>query len=96
MGAEYRQHNPGAPDGREAFIGFVSGFAKQFQELHVDIKRLVAEGELVAVHSHMTVSSGDRGNAVMDIFRLKDGKIVEHWDVLQPIPEKPANNNTMF
>ncbi len=96
IGEEYRQHNPTAPDGRQAFVGFVSGFVKQFPALHVEIKRLVAEGDLVAVHSHMKVNLSDRGSAVMDIFRLKDGKIVEHWDVLQPIPEKPANSNTMF
>ncbi len=82
IGGEYHQHNPTAPDGRQAFVGFVSGFVKQFPALHVEIKRLVAEGDLVAVLSHMKVNSSDRGSAVMDIFRLKDGKLVEHWDVL--------------
>jgi predicted SnoaL-like aldol condensation-catalyzing enzyme len=64
--------------------------------LRFDFKRLVAEGDLVAVHSHLVRKPGDRGMAVMDIFRLENGKIAEHWNVLQEIPESPANNNTMF
>ena len=64
--------------------------------MRFDFKRFVAEGDLVVVHSHLVRKPGDRGMAVMDIFRLENGKIVEHWDVLQEVPESPANNNTMF
>ena len=64
--------------------------------MRFDFKRFVAEGDLVVVHSHLVRKPGDRGMAVMDIFRLENGKIVEHWDVLQEAPESPANNNTMF
>ena len=64
--------------------------------LHFDFKRLICEGDLVVVHSQLTMSPEDRGSAVMDIFGLEDGKIVEHWDVLQPIPDSSANSNTMF
>ena len=96
MGSYYRQHNPQAADGAEPFINFVHYFAQTFPGLHLDIKRLIAEGDLVVTHSHMTRHEGDRGMAVVDIFRLEDGKIVEHWDVLQEIPETAANNNTMF
>ncbi|WXG39486.1 MAG: nuclear transport factor 2 family protein [Candidatus Freyarchaeum deiterrae] len=96
MGKVYRQHNPNAGDGPEAFINFVKGFVKQYPELHFDFKRLIAEGDLVVVHSHLKVNPADRGTAVMDIFRVDKGKVVEHWDVLQPIPEKSANKNTMF
>ncbi len=96
MGSYYRQHNPQAADGAEPFIGFVTGFAQAFPELHLNIKRMIAEGDLVVVHSHITRSANDRGLAVMDIFRLENGKVVEHWDVLQEIPESAANNNTMF
>jgi predicted SnoaL-like aldol condensation-catalyzing enzyme len=96
IGPEYIQHNPQAADGPEAFIGFVTGFAAQFPQLTVDIKRVVAEGDLVVTHGVLKTSPEDRGTAAADIFRLQDGKIVEHWDVLQPVPETAANDNTMF
>jgi hypothetical protein len=64
--------------------------------LHFDFRRFIAEGDLVVVHSHLVREPQDRGMAVMDIFRIENKKIVEHWDVLQEIPESPANNNTMF
>jgi len=96
LGPTYRQHNPMAGDGAEPFVTFVSGFTKAFPQLRVEFKRLVAEGDLVAVHSHFVRNSGDRGIAVMDIFRLEKGKIIEHWDVLQDVPETSANVNTMF
>ena len=96
VGPRYTQHNPGAADGKDAFIRFVSGFSRQFPDAYVDIKRVIAEGDLVVTHSHFTLSPEDRGSAVMDMFRLENGKVVEHWDVVQMIPENPANDNTMF
>jgi predicted SnoaL-like aldol condensation-catalyzing enzyme len=96
LGPYYRQHNPGAADGAEAFIAFVKGFTAAFPALHFDFRRFIAEGDLVLVHSHLVRQPQERGMAVMDIFRIEDNKIVEHWDVLQEIPESPANNNTMF
>ena len=60
------------------------------------MKRIIAEGDLVVTHTHLVREPGDRGMAVMDIFRFENGKVVEHWDVVQEIPEKSANNNTMF
>ncbi len=96
IGATYRQHNPGAADGAEPFVAFVTGFLKAFPRLRVTFKRMVAEGELVALHSHFVREPGDGGLAVMDIFRLEGGKLVEHWDVLQEVPPATANPNTMF
>lgn len=96
LGSTYRQHNPGAADGAAPFVAFVTGFVAAFPALTVSFKRFVAEGDLVTVHSHFVRSPGDRGMAVMDIFRLENGKVVEHWDVLQEVPEKAANSNTMF
>lgn len=96
IGPSYRQHNPTAGDGSEPFIAFVHGFAEAFPSLRFDFKRVVAEGDLVVLHSHLVRQPGDRGMAVMDIFRLENGKIVEHWDVLQEVPETAANSNTMF
>jgi predicted SnoaL-like aldol condensation-catalyzing enzyme len=92
----YRQHNPTVGTGREQFVNFAKGFVKQFPQLRFDFKRIIAEGDLVVVHSHLKVNDKDRGTAVIDIFRLENGKIVEHWDVMQPLPEKSANDNTMF
>ena len=96
QGRYYRQHNPGAKDGAEAFIGFVKWFAQTYPSFRIDSKRVIAEGDLVVMHSHLVRAPGERGTAVVDIFRLENGKIVEHWDVVQEIPEKSANNNTMF
>ncbi len=96
LGDRYVQHNPNAGDGAEAFIAFVTGFRSQFPALRFEFKRAVAEDDLVAVHSHLKVSAEDRGTAVMDFFRLENGKIVEHWDVLQPVPGEAVNANTMF
>jgi predicted SnoaL-like aldol condensation-catalyzing enzyme len=95
-GSHYIQHNPQAPDGFEAFIQFVGGFLEQFPQVSFDIKRAVAEGDLVVTHSLLKTSPEDRGTAVADFFRLEEGKVVEHWDVLQPIPESAANEHPMF
>ena len=97
VGATYIQHNPFAADGPQAFIEFVSAFKAENPGLNVDIKRVVAECDLVVTHSHITVSPEDRGQAAADIFRLDErGKILEHWDVVQPVPETSANDNGMF
>ncbi len=96
-GPVYIQHNPQAADGFQAFIDFVHFFTTQNPQLHVDIKRVIAECDLVVTHSHLTLNPNDRGSAVADIFRLnREGKVVEHWDVIQAIPETSANDNTMF
>jgi predicted SnoaL-like aldol condensation-catalyzing enzyme len=96
VGGSYRQHNPTVADGSLAFIDFVSDLARKHPGLRVDIKRVIAEGEMVVTHVNIKTSKEDRGLAAIDIFRLENGKIVEHWDVTQPVPEKPANTNTMF
>ena len=94
----YIQHNPLAADGPQAFIDFVNLFKGElFPELNVNIVRVIAECDMVVTHSHLTLFPGDRGSAVVDIFRLdRHGKIVEHWDVIQAIPETSANDNGMF
>jgi predicted SnoaL-like aldol condensation-catalyzing enzyme len=96
LGSHYRQHNPGAADGPEPFINFVKWFAQTYPDYRWESKRIIAEGDHVVLHSHLIREPGDRGMAVVDIFRLEDGKIVEHWDVVQEIPETAANDNTMF
>ncbi len=95
-GSTYKQHNPNAPDGKEAFVNFFTEFFKVRKETSVEIKRMIGEGDYVVVHSHSKLNREDIGSAVIDIFRLENGKLVEHWDVIQQVPKNPANKNTMF
>jgi len=96
FGPRYIQHNPGAPDGIEGFKAFIELRKEKFPNAKSEIKRAFADGDYVILHVHAMREPGERGVAVVDIFRLENGKIVEHWDVVQPIPEKTANNNGMF
>lgn len=91
----YIQHNPEASAGREGGIAIVSGFVAQ-PGFQATVKRLIAEGDLVVSHMHIERGDDDPGLAVADIFRLEDGKIVEHWDVIQPIPFRTKNGNSMI
>jgi predicted SnoaL-like aldol condensation-catalyzing enzyme len=96
FGPKYIQHNPGAPDGIEGFKGFLAFLREKFPNSRSEIKRVFAEGDYVILHVHAVREPGTRGRAIVDIFRLEDGKIVEHWDVAQDIPEKMPHNNGMF
>ncbi len=96
FGPGYIQHNPTAPDGIEGFKAFLGFLREKFPDSHSEIKRAFAEGDFVILHVHSVREKGTRGRAIVDIFRLENGKIVEHWDVVQDIPEKPANANGMF
>ncbi|OWQ48910.1 hypothetical protein CDL60_03225 [Roseateles noduli] len=92
----YRQHNPDVPDGKAPFVSYFSGFFKEHPTSTSRIVRSATSGDLVYLHVHFKVEPTDRGQAVVDIFRVADGRIVEHWDVVQDVPEKAANKNTMF
>lgn len=92
----YIQHNPFAQTGRDAAIAFLEPFVAANPDLNTQIKRVIADGNLVAVHSHGWAKEGQPGMAVIDIFRVEGCKVMEHWDVVQPVPEKSANSNTMF
>jgi predicted SnoaL-like aldol condensation-catalyzing enzyme len=96
FGPRYIQHNPNAPDGPEGFKGLVTFLKDKFPNSKSEIKRVFAEGDYVILHVHSVREPGQRGRAIVDIFRLENGKIVEHWDVVQDVPEKAANTNTMF
>jgi predicted SnoaL-like aldol condensation-catalyzing enzyme len=92
----YIQHNPLAETGRDAAVKFLEPFFATHPDIHYTIARIIADGSLVAVHSHGVFAAGDRGLAIMDILRVEGCKVVEHWDVVQPVPEKSANTNGMF
>ena len=92
----YVQHNPMAATGRAAAIAFLEPFIAANPGVHYEIKRIIADGNLVAVHSWGRMSDTDRGMAVVDILRVRGCKVMEHWDVVQPVPEKAANTNGMF
>jgi predicted SnoaL-like aldol condensation-catalyzing enzyme len=96
LGNRYTQHNPVAADGPQGLKGFIAFLKEKFPNNHSEIKRIFADGDYVVVHVHAVREPGTRGNAIVDIFKLENGKVVEHWDVIQPVPEKAANNNGMF
>ena len=92
----YIQHNPLAKTGRDAANAFLEPYFQSHPDANYSIKQIIADGNLVAVHSHAKFSADDRGLAVVDILRVDHCKIAEHWDVAQPVPEKSANSNGMF
>jgi predicted SnoaL-like aldol condensation-catalyzing enzyme len=96
IGKRYKQHNPLVGDGPEGLKTFVEFLKTNFPEARSEIKRVIAEGDYVVLHVHSIRSPNTRGRAIIEIFRLEDGKIDEHWDVIQEIPETSANPNGMF
>ena len=96
LGPHYKQHNPTAHDGAEGLKGFIDFLKARFPNQKGEIKRVIAEGDLVMLHVHSTRGDNTPGRAIVDIFRIENGKVVQHWDVIQDIPEKASNTNGMF
>ncbi len=96
VGDEYIQHNPSVANGKDAFIAYFERMTKEYPEKSIEFVRSVAEGDLVALHTHQTWPGGVE-YVTMDFFRFdENGKIVEHWDAVQEIPDKSENGNTMY
>ena len=96
VGDRYIQHNPAVGDGKDAFIAYFEKMAIEYPDKRIEFVRAVAEGDLVALHTHQTWPGGIE-YITMDFFRFNDDdNIVEHWDSIQEIPEKSANGNTMY
>ncbi|MFV3092357.1 ester cyclase [Pseudomonas sp. GW6] len=93
---DYKQHNPDVPDGKAPFVGYFTDFFKENPDSRARIMRSATDQDLVYLHVHSTNGKDDRGQAVLDIFRVQEGKIVEHWDIIQDVPAESANSNTMF
>jgi len=96
LAEDYRQHNPSVPDGRAPVVSYFTQYFKENPQSRARIVRSATDSDLVYLHIHSTNGPEDRGVAVVDIFRVEGGLIVEHWDVIQPVPAESANSNTMF
>jgi predicted SnoaL-like aldol condensation-catalyzing enzyme len=99
LGDIYIQHNPHVPDGIEPFLKFIRYRRDKYPNARNEVKRVIAEGDLVALHVHSVVIPGSPGRQIVDIFRVENGKVVEHWDVIQEIPVAlfpPINDNGLF
>ncbi len=93
---DYIQHNPVAKDGRDNAVAALEPFFKSMPGLRYTVARIIIEGDLAVVHNKLQMNAQDRGSAVVDIFRIEDCKIKEHWDVIQAIPAESANDHPMF
>jgi len=96
VGPEFHQHDPNFADGVAGLKAGLSAYVEQFPQATITPKLVIAEGDLVAVHSHLVPAPGERGHATISLFRVRETKIVEHWGAAQEVPESSANDNTMF
>lgn len=93
---EYVQHNPDVADGKKGFIDYFERMQRDYPDKSIAFVRCIAEGNLVALHTHQTWPGNDE-YVTMDFFRFDEsGKICEHWDAIQQVPKSAVNENTMW
>ncbi len=96
MGPYYKQHNPLVADGREGFKAFLAFLRKEFPQAHSEVLRVFADGDYVILHVRSYRRPNTRGRAIFELLKFENGKVVEHWDAIQEVPEKSENPNGMF
>ena len=96
LGTAYVQHGLKLPGGKAASVAALKAELTAYPQTSIEIKRVIADGNLVLVHSHYHQKPGDLGTAGIDLFRLQNGKLIEHWSVMQPVSKTSANGHTMF
>jgi predicted SnoaL-like aldol condensation-catalyzing enzyme len=96
LGDCYVQHNPLVEDGPAGLRRYLGWIAANFPDARSEVKRVFADEDIVILHVHRVRTPGTHGDAIVNLFQAEDGRIVEHWDVIQPVPETAANNNGMF
>lgn len=94
--SNYIQHDPNTLGGRDSVLQMLEGLSVKHPDTVIDIKRTLVDGDMIFYHAHMKLNADDPGVAIMDLFRVEDGYIVEHWHVLQPVPVNPPNPKAMF
>jgi predicted SnoaL-like aldol condensation-catalyzing enzyme len=96
LGDRYVQHTPLIEDGPAGQRRYLRWIAANFPDARSEVKRVFADEDIVILHVHRVCTPGTHGDAIVDLFRVEDCRIVEHWDVIQPVPETASNNNGMF
>lgn len=96
IGDVYTQHNPNVANGKAGFVTVFTEMYEKYPQMTTEFKHWVAQGDLVSVYSLMKTSSADRGTVVADLFRVQDGKVVEHWEVLAAVAESSVNGNSQI
>lgn len=95
LAEDLAQHNPNLPDGRTPLVSFVDRMRASTPDARFELHRLAADGDLVFAHTRVSSGNGDRGMAVVDVFRIAGGRIVEHWDVKEPVPDSTASGRAV-
>lgn len=96
MKEDYKQHNPTVAQGRDGFVKFVNRFTSTFPDVHLYIKKIYEDGDVVVSHNLAVLKPGEVENIVFDVYRLENGMLTEHWDCIQHLTEEQMKNSEAF